>query len=155
MKTNDLHELCGNRYYFMKTKGDSRRVNELIRALLRSYSKQMTYMNYTASSHYSMKQKEIGAATDSEFVTVGISNACTPNLTRLASREVHFFCKEEPAVRKGRPPLRSADFQPHDTAATSFPASAIHIAGVPFTGRDLGCYPRFHGNGSGAPCGVS
>ena len=81
----------------MKTKGDSRRVNELIPVLPMSYRKQTTYMNYAANSYYSMKQKEIGAAKISEFVTLGIFYACIPNLTRLASREVHYFCKEEPA----------------------------------------------------------
>ena len=65
----------------------------------------MTYTNYTTNSYYSMKQKEIGAVTVSEFVLMGISPARIPNLTHLASTEAHFSCKEEHAGRKGRPPL--------------------------------------------------
>ena len=99
-----------NGYDSMKTKGDSRRVNELIRALLGSHSKQMTYTNNTANGYYSMKPKEIVAAKVREFVTLCISSACIHNLTQLGSKEVRFSCKEEPAVGKGRR---------GDTAATS------------------------------------
>ena len=102
---------AANRDDSMKTKGDSRRVHGLIPALLRSHSKQMTYMNYTANSYYSMKPKEIGAATVSEFVTLGIFNASMRHITRLASKIIHSYRKEEPAVRKSRR---------GDTAATSF-----------------------------------
>ena len=84
---------AANRYYSMKTKGDSRRANELIPALLRSCSKQMTYTNYTANGDYSMKPKEIGAATGQRICDFWsfFPARVFHNLTHLGSKGGPFF----------------------------------------------------------------